>query len=114
MRISDWSSDVCSADLDGLPLVRAANNGVGGVYDAFGRARAEAGLGTRAVLDADLPQATTESTIYSRLGNWALVVVMHIGRATCVERGGREWEYTVVSVSFTKNINTKKEMKQRR
>ena len=63
---------------EGLPLVRTANNGVSGVYDAYGRAVVEAGLGKRAVLDADLPTYLTERTIYSRLGNWSLSVVMLI------------------------------------
>lgn len=63
---------------EGLPLVRTANNGVSGVYDAYGRVIVETELGKQAVLDADLPTYLTERTIYSRLGNWSLSVVMLI------------------------------------
>jgi apolipoprotein N-acyltransferase len=63
---------------EGIPLVRAANNGVSGVYDAYGRVRAEAGLGRRAVVDADLPTATPGVTLYSRYGNYTLSVVLLI------------------------------------
>lgn len=63
---------------EGIPLVRAANNGVSGVYDAYGRVRAEAGLGTRAVVDADLPQPVMGVTSYSRYGNYTLSVMLLI------------------------------------
>lgn len=63
---------------EGLPLIRTANNGVSGVYDAYGRIRAETALGIRAVLDADLPRATPVETIYSRYGNLTLSVVLLI------------------------------------
>lgn len=63
---------------EGIPLVRVANNGVSGVYDAYGRVRAQAGLGRRAVVDADLPRATSAATIYSRHGNSALFVILLI------------------------------------
>jgi apolipoprotein N-acyltransferase len=63
---------------EGIPLVRAANNGVSGVYDAYGRVRAEAGLGRRAIVDADLPTPTPAVTFYSRYGNYTLSVVLLI------------------------------------
>ncbi len=63
---------------EGIPLVRAANNGVSGVYDAFGRVRAEAGLGHRAIVDADLPTAIASATPYARYGNYTLSVVLLI------------------------------------
>ena len=63
---------------EGVPLVRAANNGVSGIFDAYGRVRAEAGLGRRAVIDADLPTPTPGATLYSRYGNHTLLVVLLI------------------------------------
>ena len=63
---------------EGLPLVRTANNGVSGVYDAYGRVIAETLLGKRAIIDADLPAMLSEATFFSRFGNWALSVVMLI------------------------------------
>jgi apolipoprotein N-acyltransferase len=51
----------------GLPLIRAANTGISAVVDGHGRVRAEAALGTRAVVDALLPVALS-STTYARFG----------------------------------------------
>ncbi len=55
---------------EGLPLVRAANNGISAVVDPHGRVAARLDLGRMGVLDADLPQAL-EPTLYARLGNLA-------------------------------------------
>ena len=51
----------------GLPLVRVANTGVTGVYDARGRQVAALAFGTAAYLDAALPGAMA-ATPYSRWG----------------------------------------------
>jgi apolipoprotein N-acyltransferase len=40
----------------GLPVARAANTGISAVIDAYGRVRAEIGLGKQGVIDADLPK----------------------------------------------------------
>jgi len=58
---------------EGLPLVRAANSGISGVVDAYGRVVASLGLGQSGVLDASLPKPTEGITLYARLGNLALL-----------------------------------------
>jgi apolipoprotein N-acyltransferase len=63
---------------EGLPLVRVANNGVSGVFDAYGRRTAYADLGDRAVLDVDLPRAFEGRTPFSFAGNWAALLIMLI------------------------------------
>jgi apolipoprotein N-acyltransferase len=53
---------------EGLPLVRAANTGISGVVDGYGRVTASLGLGIEGVLDAALPKVGP-FTIYARLGD---------------------------------------------
>lgn len=52
----------------GVPLVRAANNGVSAVIDAEGRVGASLGLDVRGVIDAALPSAR-EPTLYAKAGD---------------------------------------------
>jgi apolipoprotein N-acyltransferase len=53
---------------EGLPLVRATNDGISAVVDAYGRPIAELGLGETGVLDATLPAALAP-TPYARWGD---------------------------------------------
>jgi apolipoprotein N-acyltransferase len=53
----------------GLPLVRVANTGVTGVYDARGQVKDQLDFGTAAYLDAELPGALPP-TVYARFGEW--------------------------------------------
>jgi len=63
---------------EGMPLVRAANNGVSGVFDAYGRTVAYAGLGERSVVDALLPQWLASGTPFRLAGNWSLLLLLLI------------------------------------
>ncbi|MGF1630512.1 MAG: apolipoprotein N-acyltransferase [Kiloniellaceae bacterium] len=54
---------------EGLPLVRAANNGISGVIDSYGRIIDQISLNDRGVIDVELPEAAKEPTIYSYAGN---------------------------------------------
>ncbi|MBS7544452.1 apolipoprotein N-acyltransferase [Ancylobacter oerskovii] len=53
---------------EGLPLVRATNNGISAIVDPVGRVVGMLPLGVRGVLDGALPQALPQ-TIYASIGN---------------------------------------------
>ncbi|MBK8159559.1 MAG: apolipoprotein N-acyltransferase [Rhodospirillaceae bacterium] len=53
---------------EGIPLVRAANTGISGVIDAYGRIETQSTLGDIAVIDAELPVAL-EATLFARFGD---------------------------------------------
>ena len=54
---------------EGLPLVRAANNGISGIVDPRGRVLARLELNARGVIDSGLPGASAP-TPYGRFGDW--------------------------------------------
>lgn len=56
---------------EGLPVVRAANNGISAVTDALGREMARIGHGERGIADAILP-APLAPTPFARFGNMML------------------------------------------
>lgn len=65
---------------EGLPLVRAANNGISAIVDGYGRIVADLDLDQIGVVDGPLPAALTE-TFYGRFGDWmflALIVFLVI------------------------------------
>ena len=53
---------------EGLPLARAANNGISAMVDPYGRVLASLGLGETGVLDVSLPQPLPP-TLYARYGD---------------------------------------------
>jgi apolipoprotein N-acyltransferase len=63
---------------EGLPLVRAANNGISGVVDAAGRVLAGMDLDTVGYLDAMLPAAVSQ-TPYARAGDWIFLAMLILG-----------------------------------
>lgn len=73
---------------EGLPLVRAANTGISGVVDPYGRIVARLGLGRKGTLDAPLPKALSAPTLYARYGDGILagMLIMVIGFAVIAER----------------------------
>src|SRR3546814_1645899 len=98
MRISDWSSDVCSSDLEAVPAAERLGvvRGVGvigghvGAHDACGVARdvepgAELVLGTHAG-DAFAADAVPGAVIVADEAACLCHVFLEIGRASCRER----------------------------
>jgi apolipoprotein N-acyltransferase len=57
---------------EGLPLVRATNDGITAVIDPYGRVTAYLALGQTGVVDADLPAELTP-TLYARAGDFVVL-----------------------------------------
>ena len=58
----------------GLPLIRAANTGISGAADAYGRVTAWLGLNEQGVVDTRLPRSLASPTLFSRAGAAPIVV----------------------------------------
>ena len=59
----------------GMPLVRAANTGISGVVDAFGRVVGRLGLNQQGVIDVALPKALPYKTPFARMGNAPILII---------------------------------------
>jgi apolipoprotein N-acyltransferase len=59
---------------EGLPLVRAANNGISAVIDPYGRIVSRLGLDDVGVVDAPLPKPLA-ATFYARWGDWTVLAM---------------------------------------
>jgi apolipoprotein N-acyltransferase len=70
---------------EGLPLVRAANDGISAVIDPVGRVIRALPLGAEGVLDAPLPRALAP-TVYVRVGNFAVIILMVVAGIFVVRR----------------------------
>lgn len=67
----------------GIPMIRAANTGISGVMDAYGRVVAKTQLGEEAVLDVPIPLPIAGKTLYTRwkYGVILVMVVLVVGAA---------------------------------
>jgi len=61
---------------EGLPVARAANTGISGMIDAYGRVVARLDLGQRGHVDAGLPKPAAQETIYGRYGDLSVIVLL--------------------------------------
>ena len=67
---------------EGIPLIRAANTGISGIYDAYGRATVQIDLDEIGVADGFLPPSTKSPTFYGRFGDqlyWLIVILLCVG-----------------------------------
>ncbi len=62
---------------EGLPLVRAANTGISGIIDPYGRIQGSLPLGVEGVLDSGLPVAISQ-TVYAKTGRFSLTAMLAI------------------------------------
>lgn len=60
---------------EGLAMVRAANTGVTGIVDPYGRVVASLPLGREDILDGMLPEGLTQTPLYVRYRNWMILFV---------------------------------------
>jgi apolipoprotein N-acyltransferase len=74
-----FASAVARAVEQGMPVARAAQTGISGVIDPYGRVIARLGLGRRGVVDAPLPIALPTATIYQRFGGSILAGLLAVG-----------------------------------
>lgn len=66
---------------EGLPIVRAANNGISALIDARGRLLGSLGLDVRGTIDGALPPAIAEPP-YARYGDW-IFALLFAGMGGC-------------------------------
>ncbi|MET0155646.1 MAG: apolipoprotein N-acyltransferase [Rickettsiales bacterium] len=63
-----FAAAIVRAVEEGLPVVRAANNGISGVIDPLGRVREKTELGTRGIMDIKLPEPLDAPPLFARMG----------------------------------------------
>lgn len=63
----------------GLPLVRAANTGISGIMDGYGRVQLSLPLGQQGVIDGFLPPPALKTTTYNLYGDWVVGLLMFVG-----------------------------------
>src|SRR3546814_14341941 len=103
MRISDWSSDVCSSDLPRLSPNVAGVRGRMGLCRTAGEPTPAAAAPPYAdVTYADVTYAGVTGDPSSRIPFMPLRALREIGRAACRERVGQYVSISVVAVSLQK------------
>jgi apolipoprotein N-acyltransferase len=68
---------------EGVPLIRAANNGISAVVDPYGRVLHSLSMNVRGVIDSDVPSGAAQ-TPYSRFGDWGLALLLALVASAAV------------------------------
>ena len=73
----------------GVPLIRAANTGISGIIDPFGRVINYIPLKSQGVIDSRLPKPISRQTVYGRTGDWVIIglVMLAVCGSICFRRG---------------------------
>ncbi len=74
---------------EGVPMIRAANNGVSALIDPYGRVVRSVGLNVRGVIDVELPQRS-KTTLYARFLDVCFLIT--IAFSVAVALGLVAWE----------------------
>jgi apolipoprotein N-acyltransferase len=72
---------------EGVPLVRAANNGISGIVDPAGRVIARTRLDSIGYADIALPPAAAP-TLYAKAGEWPFLAMLLLGLVPVLLRRG--------------------------
>jgi apolipoprotein N-acyltransferase len=70
---------------EGLPLMRAANNGISAAVDGYGRVLALIDMNVRGAIDVPLPVALA-TPLYGRVGDWIFLVLWAVTAAAFAVR----------------------------
>lgn len=62
----------------GIPLARAATTGISAMIDSFGRILDKLPYDQEGVIDTNIPQYQKNITIYTKYGNWPLLLLLFI------------------------------------
>lgn len=69
---------------EGIPLVRVANTGISAVVDSYGRTAEWLGLEGVGTINARLPKALTDTTVFAVVGNHSVLFLLCFTLISCI------------------------------
>src|SRR3546814_15487761 len=111
MRISDWSSDVCSSDLSCVTMAAAGVDVA--KAEVKGKEVTTAEVRARGRREERMDESVMASALEAELGRRSARIASEIGRASGRERVCKEVEITVVAGSLKKKKNENKHRRGR-
>ncbi len=68
-----WVATRLRAVEEGVAIIRAANNGISGMINAYGQVKKFLELNYSGFIDINLDKPMVEKTLYGKLGNWGII-----------------------------------------